>query len=154
VTKDRHTGQRNIAVVQAQSPAHLELKIKTGCTARQGNTQISIERVPVSDAFWLSILKGKKDHGYKQASIQKTVMGIMPPTDVSKQNISFQGVSPEAVKPLLHQSLEYERACNEKETFLYMHIENLKPGECEVFRIIQRSNGKISGGYTVIAKKD
>ena len=154
VTKDRHTGQRNIAVVEAQSPAHLELKIKTGCTARQGNTQISIERVPVADAFWLSILKGKKDHGYKQAAIQKSVMGIMPPMGVSKQNISFQGVSPQAVKPLLHQSLEYERDCNEKETFLYLHIDDLRPGECDVFRIIQRSNGKISGGYTVIAKKD
>ena len=154
VTKDRHTGQRNIAVVEAQSPAHLELKIKTGCTAPQGNAQISIEQVPVTDAYWLSILKGKKDHGYKQAGMQKSVMGVMTPTGISKQNISFQGVSPEAVKRLLHQSLEYERTCDEKETFLYLHIEDLRPGECDVFRVIQRSNGKISGGYTVIAKKD
>ena len=154
VTKDRHTGQRNIAVVEAQSPAHLELKIKTGCTAPQGNAQISIEQVPVTDAYWLSILKGKKDHGYKQAGMQKSVMGVMTPTGISKQNISFQGVSPEAVKRLLHQSLEYERTCDEKETFLYIHIDDLRPGECAVFRVIQRSNGKISGGYTVIAKKD
>jgi hypothetical protein len=73
-------------------------------------------------------------------------MGLMTPASISKQTISFQGVPPEAVKPLLHQSLEYERACDEKETFLYMHIENLNPGECDVFRIIQRVNGKISGG--------
>ena len=140
--------------MEAHSPAHLELKIKTGCTAPQGNAQISIERVPVSDAYWLSILKGKKEHGYKQAAIQKTVMGILTPMGVSKQNISFQGVSPEAIKPLPQQSLEYERVCDEKETFLYLHIEDLRPGECDVFRIIQRLNGKISGGYTVIAKKD
>jgi len=77
----------------------------------------------------------------------------MPPVGISKQNISFQGVSPEVVKRLLHQSLEYERECNEKETFLYLHIEDLRPGECDIIRIVQRINGKISGGYTVIAKK-
>jgi hypothetical protein len=154
VTKDRHTGQRNISVVEAQSPAHLELKIKTGCTAPQGNAQISIEQVSVTDVYWLSILKGKKEHGYKQAAVQKSVMGIMTPTGISKQNISFQGVPAEAVKRLLHQSLAYERTCDEKETFLYVHIDDLRPGECAVFRIIQRINGKISGGYTVIAKKD
>lgn len=81
-------------------------------------------------------------------------MGIMMPTGISSQKISFQGVSPEAVKRLLHQSLVYERTCDEKETFFYMHIDNLRPGECAVFRVIQRLNGKISGGYTVIAKKD
>jgi hypothetical protein len=153
VTKDRHTGQRNIAVVEAHSPAHLELKIGTGCAAKQGNTQISIEQVPVADVYWLSILKGKKDHGYKQAANPKNVIGIMPPVAVSKQTISFKGVSPEAVKPLLRQSLEYERECYEKETFLYMHIEDLREGECDVFRVIQRQNGKIVGGYTVIARK-
>jgi hypothetical protein len=154
VAKDRHTGQRNIAVVQAQSPAHLELKIKTGCTAPQGNAQISVERVPVTDVYWLAILKGKKEHGYKPAANQKTVLGIMTPGSISKQNISFQGVSPEAVQRLVHQSLDYERTCDEKETFLYMHLDDLKPGECDVFRVIHRVNGKISGGYTVIAKKD
>ena len=78
----------------------------------------------------------------------------MTPAGISKQSISFQDISPEAVKRLLHQALEYERTCDEKETFLYMHIEDLRPGECVIFRVIQRINGKISGGYTVIAKKD
>ncbi|MEJ7685453.1 MAG: hypothetical protein WKG06_47950 [Segetibacter sp.] len=45
VRKDRHIGQRNIAVVSAASPAHLELLVRTGCNAPRGEGQIQIKKL-------------------------------------------------------------------------------------------------------------
>jgi hypothetical protein len=156
VTKDRHIGQRNIAVVNAASPAHLEIMLKTGCNVPQGEADIRIEKVNLGDVSWLSLLKGKREHGYKEPSNPDVVIGIMQPSSVSKKGYapSFKDVQPAAVKPLLKNEIRYERTCEEKESFFYMHVNNLKAGECVVYRIKQIVNGRVTGGYTLIVKKE
>jgi hypothetical protein len=156
VTKDRHIGQRNIAVINASSPAHLELMLKTGCNAAKGDADIQIEKANLGDVGWLALIKGKKDHGYKDPAKPEAVTGIMHPTAINKngQMPSFKGVQPVAVKPMLKNEVRYERSCEEKECFLYMDVDNLKPGECVVYRVKQVVNGRVTGGYTVIAKKE
>ncbi len=156
VSKDRHIGQRNIAVVNAASPAHLELMIKTGCNAPQGAADIQIKKANIGDVAWLSLLKGRKEHGFTEPANAETVTGIMHPGTIATKVSapSFKEVQPAAVSPLLKKEIKYDRTCEEKETFFYMNIDNLKPGECVVYRIIQVVNGKTTGGYTIIAKKD
>jgi hypothetical protein len=156
VTRDRHIGQRNIAVINAASPAHLELMLKTGCAAPRGDAQIQIETARLNEVAWLSLLKGRKDHGLRDPVHAVPVVGLTPPSSVDKKGFlpSFEEVRPEAVKPLLRTTLSYERTCEEKESMLYVHVENLKEGECVVYRIKHLINTKLVGGYTVIAKKD
>lgn len=157
VTRDRHVGQRNIAVVNAASPAHLEFLLKTGCNAPQGNAEIQITQVRIEDVPWFALLRDKKDHGYKNASNRiKAVIGAMSPTNINaglKPNI-FKNIEPEAIKQLFHKNLKFERTCEEKESLIYMHIDDLKPNECVAYRIAQIVNGRIVGGYTLIAKKE
>lgn len=156
VTKDRHIGQRNISVINATSPAHLELMLKTGCNAAQGEADIQIDKANLGEVPWLSLLKNKKEHGYKDPAKAESVIGVMHPTAINKSGFfqSFKDVPPLVVKRLLNKQLRFERTCEEKETFFYMDIDNLSKGECIVYRIKQVVNGKIVGGYTVIAKKD
>lgn len=156
VRKDRHIGQRNIAVINAASPAHLELLVRTGCNAPAGEGVIHVEKVKLGEVDWLSLLKGKKNHQYEEPAAIETVSGIMQPGNITKvaYKTSFKNVQPEALKSLLKQQLKYERTCDEKESLFYMHVTNLKPAECVVYRIIQTVDGKMTGGYTVIAKKD
>lgn len=101
-------------------------------------------------------MKGQKNHQYEEPASIETVSGIMQPGNITKEayKTSFKNVQPEALKSLLKQQLKYERTCDEKESLFYMHVTNLKPAECVVYRIIQTVDGKMTGGYTVIAKKD
>jgi hypothetical protein len=39
------------------------------------------------------------------------------------------------------------------EILFYLHVEGLKPKECAVYRIMQIVDGRLAGGYTVIARK-
>jgi hypothetical protein len=156
VSRDRHIGQRNIAVVNAASPAHLELMLRTGCAAPRGEAEIQVETAHLSDVGWLSLLKGKKDHGLRNPGSIKQYVGIMPPSSVGKKRFipSFTEVPPDAMKPLLRKALKYERTCDEKEMMFYLDVDNIKRGECVVYRIKHIVNGRIVGGYTIIAQKD
>ncbi|MEJ7685454.1 MAG: hypothetical protein WKG06_47955 [Segetibacter sp.] len=68
---------------------------------------------------WLSLLKGEREHGYKEPAAMETVTGIMQPGTINKNAYmpSFKNVQPEALKPLLKQEIKYERTCEEKEAF-------------------------------------
>ncbi len=71
-SNDRHVGQRNIAVVDAQSPAKLQLTVRLGCGAAPGAADVPVQEVNPHDVAWLSILTGKRDHGYKQATLRRS----------------------------------------------------------------------------------
>lgn len=156
VAYDRHVGQRNIAVVNAASPAYLELLVKMGCSAPQGAAEIQITQVRVEEVPWLALLKGKKDHGLKNAAKHISVVGAMHPTAINAglRVNTFKDVDPKAVAKLFNNHVKFERTCDEKESLVYMHVDNLKRGECVVYRIKQLVDGKLVGGYTLIAKKE
>lgn len=129
--------------------------LKTGCAAPRGDAEIHIETAHLSDVGWLSLLEGKKDHGLRNPANINAHVGVLPLSSVDKKGFipSFVEVPPQAMKHLLRKTLKYERTCEEKEMILYVDVDNLKPGECVVYRIKHIVNGKIVGGYTVIAKK-
>src|SRR6266851_3117013 len=80
---ERHfedTIQRNIGVVDAQSPAKLQLTVRLGCGAAPGAADVQVQEVNPHDVAWLSILTGKRDHGYKQATHAAAVAGMTYPT--------------------------------------------------------------------------
>lgn len=156
VIYDRHVGQRNIAVVNAASPAYLELLIKMGCSAPQGTGELQITKAQVEDVAWLSILKGKKNHGLKNAANDVSVVGAMSPTSINAglRPNTFKDADPKTLKKIFTNNVKFQRTCAEKESLIYMHVDNLKPGECVIYRIKQIVDGKLVGGYTLIAKKD
>jgi hypothetical protein len=154
-SNDRHVGQRNIAVVDAQSPAKLQLTVRLGCGAAPGAADVQVQEVNPRDVAWLSILAGKRDHGYKQATHTAEVAGMMYPTLVRRESekASMEGVDVRSAAHLLSKKIAFERGCDELEALFYMHVDGLRPKECRVYRITQTLGGKLVGGYTVIARR-
>lgn len=152
---DRHLGQRNISVINASSPATLELHLRLGCGVPPGPAQLHVQEVRPEELRWLSVLEGKREHGYRVAAAVKEVIGFTYPTMVrpDSSKATLHGIDLHAVSRLLNRKLVFERGCDELEVLFYMHVDGLKPGECKVYRIMQTVDGKLTGGYTVIARK-
>ena len=152
---DRHIGQRNISVVNAASPAQLELRIRLGCGAQPGKAELLIQEVGVKEVNWLAILENNRNHGYHQATDIRKVAGFMYPTLVRADTdiTSLHDIDLHDASHLLNRQLTFERGCDELEILFYLHIDGLKPKECAVYRIMQMVGGRLAGGYTVIARK-
>ena len=152
---DRHIGQRNITVVNASSPAVIELQLRLGCGVPPGKAQLHIEEVKLEEMRWLSILANKREHGYHPGGDVKEIVGFTYPTLVrpDSNKATLTGIDPESASRLLHRRLIFERGCDELEVLFYMSVDGLKRGECKLYRIMQTVDGKLTGGYTVIARK-
>ena len=152
---DRHVGQRNIAVVNASSPAELELHLSLGCGIPPGKAELIVQEVNPTEFNWLAILENRRDHGYTQAPGTKQVAGFTYPTltrpDTDKGTL--RGIDLESAAKLLNSKLRFTRGCDELEILFYLHVDGLKSKGCSVFRIMQMAEGKLAGGYTVIARK-
>ena len=60
-------------------------------------------------------------------------------------------ISAEAVGRLLRHRIEFERGCDELEALAFVRVDGLEPGECKVYRVRQMADGKVTGGYTIVA---
>lgn len=153
---DRHVAVRNIAVVNASSPAILEINVRLGCGVPPGRAELVVQEVKPSEINWLAVLASDRNHGYRQASHTRQIAGFTYPTlvrpDTDKQTLN--GVDLNSASRLLSQKTEFERGCDELETLFYLHVDGLKSKECAVYRIMQMVDGKVTGGYTVIARKE
>lgn len=152
---DRHIGQRNITVVDASSPAALELNLRLGCGAAPGPAELRVVEVKPEEIGWLSLLKGKRKHGYLPAKGTKATIGFTYPTLVRPDNnkLSLKDIDPNTASRLLHRELKFERGCDELEVLFYLHVDGLNHGECKAYHITQMIRGTVTGGYTVIARK-
>src|SRR6185295_4266646 len=152
---DRHVGQRNISVVNASSPAVVELHLSLGCGVPPGPAQLDVQEVKPEEIRWLSVLEGKRDHGYHSARNVKAVVGFTYPTLVRSDSnkASLKGIDLDSASKLLHRRLIFERGCDELEVLFFMYVDGLKQGECKVYRIMQMADGKVTGGYTIVARK-
>jgi hypothetical protein len=54
---------------------------------------------------------------------------------------------------MLNTKLSFERGCDELEVLFYLRVEGLEPKAYAAYRIMQMSEGKLTGGYTVIARR-
>jgi len=154
-SNDRHVGQRNISVIDAQSPAKLQLTISLGCGAAPGPADLAVEEVNPRDVAWLSVMEGKRDHGYKRGDDVVEVAGMMYPTLLRDDDDkgSIEGVDLKSAARLLSRKIVFRRGCDELEALFFMHVDGLHPKECRVYRITQTAGGKLVGGYTVIARR-
>jgi hypothetical protein len=152
---DRHLGQRNISVVNAASPATIDLNLRLGCAEPPGDAQVEVKEVPPDDVTWLALLAGQKEHGYRRAAHVDQVAGVLHPTLVRSdgQKATLAGTSAEAAERLLRRQVTFRRGCDEQELLFHMVVDGLKHRECRVYRILQHVGGRLVGGYTVIARR-
>ena len=150
----RHVGQRNIAVVQAKSPAQLDLLLDVGYTAVPGRAEIEVSIDQPGGMPWLQLYAGPGEKIIPRTAATPRARGS-PPTDRCRgaSNRSRRGLSIEQRKSFLSDPREsFRLGCDPVQIGMHAAAD-LKKGEAHVVRVRQRVEGTLVGGYTVVLLK-
>jgi hypothetical protein len=145
---DRHVGQRNIAVVQAASPAELSLDLDLGWFPRPGQAVVDVITEPPGSMEWLQLYVGTRAPGLR-APAAATTAGLLAPHPDGTDAIDIAALPVECRGPLLRPHTRFARGCDPLRVPLYALAADLRPGEAQVLRVRQRLDGTLIGGYTV-----
>lgn len=149
--RDRHVGQRNIAVVPAASPAALDLVLDVGPTEIPGRAEVEMGADPPSAMPWLALYVGRNRPPLRQAAGAVTA-GLLPPTIAGARRFGLMGLPDDAVRPLLNHRERFAIGCDPVQIGFHASA-NVDRGEAHVLRIRQHVEGALVGGYTVVLVK-
>lgn len=148
-TQDRHIAQRNIAVVQAASPASIDLVLDLGYAQSTGNTEIEVVIEPPTAMEWLKLLTGRSNPDLRSPAIP-VIAGLMAPIPQGARSLRLQEIPCEFRQHLLSQRERFYRGCDSLKIPFHAAVPDLKPHEAQVVRIRQRMDDQIVGGYSVV----
>jgi hypothetical protein len=146
---DRHVAQRNIAVVQAASPASLDLALDLGYPDQPSGADLDVQVDGPAGMEWLRVLTGKANPGLV-ATTQPINYGFLPPTAPASRRLALSTLSAEARAELLKPRERFERGCCPLRVQFHAGIDDLTGREAAVLRLRQRVDGQVVGGYTVV----
>jgi len=149
---DRHVGQHNVAVVQAASPASIDLPLTLGYPDAPADAEVDVTVDAPGSMEWLQLYAGKRTTGYV-APHTPISAGFLPPT-VSGARVPPISTMPPAVQlSLLKVKEKFKRGCCPASISFHASAQELKPHQAQVFRIRQRVAGEVVGGYSVVLIK-
>jgi hypothetical protein len=146
---DRHVGQRNIAVVQAASPAKIALDLQLGWYERPGEAQLDVVADPPTAMEWLQLYTGSRNLGLRPPANAVTA-GLLAPAPAGVTPPDLGQVPPESRSRLLQQQARFLRGCDPLHAPFYAAITDIQRDEAQVLRVRQRIDGVLVGGYTVV----
>jgi hypothetical protein len=149
---DRHVGQRNIAVVQAASPATIDLGIDLGYPDAPSDAEVEVTTDAPESMEWLQLLAGNRNPGFS-APTGQIQAGFLPPAAEGTRVPILATLPPDLRAPLLKPREKFHRGCCPLKVSFHAGAVDLTPHEAQVFRIRQRIGGTIVGGYSVVLIK-
>jgi hypothetical protein len=142
-------GQRNIAIVQASSPASLDLVLDLGWPDRPGDAGVDVEVAPPAAMEWLRVLTNLRTPGFI-APAKEIAVDLLPPAPAGSARRAL-GLEPgEGAEALLAQRERFQLGCDRLELTLHASVADLKRKEAQVVRVRQHVDGEIAGGYSVV----
>jgi hypothetical protein len=146
---DRHVGQRNLAVVEAHSPASVDLALNLGWPAQAGETEIDVQLEGPDSLEFLKLLAHNRNPGYVSTP-NKIAFGLMPPTAPGSRVPTISGLPLQHIGKLLRTRERFQRGCEPLSVSFHASAENLDKKQAQVLRIRQKVAGEVIGGYTVL----
>lgn len=142
---NRHVGQRNVAVVEARSPAALSLDLRLRCGSRAATATLTAEPVDATTVHWVRLLSATRGPLRAPRTIAEAYgsIGFRPAT------AAWTAASGDGFV----RTLRVEPDDGDRFVSTNVRVENLVAGEFRTFRVIQHVDGEIAGGYTVIARR-
>jgi hypothetical protein len=150
--QDRHVAQRNISVVQAASPAEIDLTLDLGYADAPGDAEVEVELDAPSAMEWLQLYAGNRTPGFT-APAAGVVAGLMPPTAISARAVQLQQLPYNCRVPLLKPREKFHRGCDPLRITFHASVQDLRPHQAQVLRIKQKQGSNIIGGYSVVLIK-
>jgi len=149
---DRHVGQRNIAVIQAASPATLTLPLALGRPDHPGDVGVEVTSEDPATMEWLKLMTGSRTQVFRAAA-EPLVAGLLPPTPAGARPIRLDSVDADCRPQLLVEHDHFPRGCDPLQIVVHASVADLEKGEAHVLRVRQRVDGDVVGGYTVVLMK-
>ncbi len=146
---DRHVAQRNIAVVQAASPATLNVSLDLGWHPEPGVADVRVELAAPRSMEWLRIYTQRRDPGFIPPASSVTA-GLLPPSPkgAARQALHLKpGANP---RGLLSPRERFHLGCDRLEIALHASCKQLRRNEAQVVRVFERLDGHLVGGYSVV----
>lgn len=148
---DRHVAQRNISVVEAASPASIDLALNLGYADAPSEAEVEVEVEGPANMEWLQLYAGKRITDYRTPAAQ-VVAGLLPPTVVNARSITLEHVASECRPHLLKRRERFHRGCDPLRINFHATAD-LQKHEAHVLRIRQRVGSDVIGGYSVVLLK-
>ncbi|PYL09045.1 MAG: hypothetical protein DME33_05640 [Verrucomicrobia bacterium] len=149
---DRHVGQRNIAVVQAASPASVDLGFSLGYPDAPADAEVEVTVDAPANMEWLQLYAGNRNPGFAPTTAPVSA-GFFPPSAEGARVPDLTHLPPDLRAPLLKPRERFHRGCCPLKISFHAIIPNLKSHEAQVLRIRQRVGGEMIGGYSVVMIK-
>jgi hypothetical protein len=146
---DRHVGQRNIAVVQAASPASIDMAFNLGYWPEAADAEVEVVLEDPASMEWLKLYTGKASPDL-HAPQQPVVAGLLPAMLLGSRVPKIGDLPFECRKPLLRPTERVPRGCDPLSIPFHASIANLKGKEAQILRVRQRVQGEIVGGYSIV----
>ena len=148
---DRHVGQRNIAVVQAASPASIDLALNLGYPDSPAEAEVNLSVDAPNAMDWLQLFSGSRAPGYTAPGA--VVAGFLPPSVTSSRVPALGQLAADQRPKLLRPRERFTRGCCPLQIVFHASAENLHARQAQVLRVRQRVGSDIVGGYTVVLLK-
>lgn len=149
---DRHVGQRNIAVVQAASPASVDLGLRLGYPDAPSDAEVEVSADPPTDMEWLQLYAGDRKPGFGSPAVPVSA-GFFPPTTDGTRVPILSQLPPDLRASLLKPKERFHRGCCPLKISFHASVPDLGARSASVLRIRQRLGGEVVGGYSVVLIK-
>lgn len=146
---DRHVGQRNIAVVEAASPATVDLGLQLGYPDAPADAEVEVIADAPASMEWLQLYAGSRSPGLSPPA-GGLMAGFLPPTAEGARTPALSYIPSKFSGPLLKPKELFRRGCCPLGISFHAAAEDLEPQQAQVLRIRQRVGGEIVGGYSVV----
>lgn len=145
----RKVCQRNIAVVEAASPAELDLFLDLGYVRQPGTADLGYTVDAPESMDWLRLLLGGARAAYATGT-GPVAAGFLPPTVGGARPPGARCLPPECRPAILRPAVRFERRCDPVSVLFHAGVADLEAGQVNVVRVTQRIDGELTGGYTVV----
>jgi hypothetical protein len=146
---DRHVAQHNIAVVQAASPAEIDLALTLGPPDAPTDAEVDISADGPATMEWLQLLSGARVTGFNPPT-SPIEAGLLPPTMSGARVPPISKLPAESQSSLLKGIERFHKGCCPANISFHASAPALRPSDAQVFRIRQRVAGQVVGGYSVV----
>jgi hypothetical protein len=147
--RNRKIGQRNISVVQAQSPAEIDLLLDVPPGAAPGTVEVDVTVDQPASMPWLQLYVGA-GKPMPTSATSAVVAGLLPPTLAGARTIDLSALAADQRQQFLTERERFHLGCDPARIGLHASTEGLRAGQAHVVRVRQRQAGEIIGGYTVV----
>jgi hypothetical protein len=141
----------NIAVVQANSPAELDLLLDVGPTTAPGRADVEVSIGHPASMPWLQLYAGPGGTMPRTAR-SSLVAGLLPSTLAGARRLDLSSLATAQRALFLSTHERFELGCDPVRIGVHA-AGDLEHGEAHVVRVRQSVEGTLVGGYTVVLLK-